>query len=430
MKAITTEPIIGTSDDVQPPLALAPVNSPVAMGEELATDAASLKITKNELTTRVASIIAEYSELDPNINDLTNELLAEHRKLTGRIDNELMPSLNRMQMLLSQRGELHALLATDPSLAGELDQLGNLPTWTEWFEMFRSRFDVAMTLRTVQRKLKLLRGETNSADDDGEFDDSPESDTDEPEAPPTAKEREEVRTASELLAEHVKCLKDALTGKSINNDAMRISRAVGLVKDLEIALDEGVLFDSPPVSLPTAPSITGMPVSDPDTGMLESLRRELFRIADTWEAERILMSFLEELAKPLLAEHPNQPTLRVEVHLSRPEEPRVSVGDWVVYKGGDQRLRKQIGQDSALGRVVGVDKLNRPRIRWNDGSEWKKPYSLFDETLIRVVFDYQAATTFPDAYSSYPVKDIDPLDQKKLGTECAAVSLSVLKEAV
>ena len=28
---------------------------------------------------------------------------------------------------------------------------------------------------------------------------------------------------------------------------------------------------------------------------------------------------------------------------------------------------------NVTSRVVGVDKLSRPRIRWNDGSKWKKP---------------------------------------------------------
>jgi hypothetical protein len=76
--------------------------------------------TNGQIATDVASLTNEYKELDCAINDLTKELLEQHRKLAGRIKDELLPLFNRMQMLLSQRGELHALASADRSLVGEL----------------------------------------------------------------------------------------------------------------------------------------------------------------------------------------------------------------------------------------------------------------------------------------------------------------------
>jgi len=178
--------------------------------------------TNGQIATDVASLTNEYKELDCAINDLTTELLEQHHKLAGRIEHELMPLLNRMQMLLSQRGELHALTSADRSLVGEVDQLEELPTWTEWFEAIRSRIEMAMSLRTVQRKLKMLREKTEQVTDD--IDDADESEADEPSAPATATERDEVKSSAELLTEHTNEMMDVLAGRSIMSDSMRITR--------------------------------------------------------------------------------------------------------------------------------------------------------------------------------------------------------------
>src|SRR5665213_2701160 len=52
--------------------------------------------------------------------------IVRKRKLTGWYQDELLPLLNQMQMLLSQRGELHALVSEDSSLANELEQLSGI----------------------------------------------------------------------------------------------------------------------------------------------------------------------------------------------------------------------------------------------------------------------------------------------------------------
>lgn len=156
--------------------------------------------------------------------------------------------------------------------------------------------------------------------------------------------------------------------------------------------------------MPIPPPLVGEPAADPDQGKLEGLRRQIFRMADTAEISSCLVSFLQELVGPLLANHPFLPAPWISVHLSRPEDRRIVVGDWVEYKGGDKRLTKQIGEEAALGCVVGVDKLTRQRIRWNDGYEWKKPCSLFEESTVHVLFDYQAAAKYPSAFKTYPAE--------------------------
>jgi hypothetical protein len=204
--------------------------------------------TEDELATLVASFTTEYNNLDSEISDLTDDLLGHERKLAGRYRDELLPMINQMQMLLSQRGALHALVAKDGSLANKLKQLEDVPTWTEWYEAFASRVSEAKSLRTVQRQLKKLRGKTEpvtDADDDGDDNDN---DTDTPSALGGFDARDEVKTGAELLAEHIKQMIKVLAGKSIMTDGMRNKRALGLLKDLQHAVEEGLLLVAPPVA--------------------------------------------------------------------------------------------------------------------------------------------------------------------------------------
>ena len=213
---------------------------------QIATDVASVTGAEDELATRVVSFSTEYNDLDCAINEVTTELLEQDRKLAKRSVDELLPLVNRMWMHLSQRGDLHALVSRDRSLASELEQLADVPTWTQWYEAFSSRIMIAPSLRTIQRKLKKLRGcdEPETTVDV----DATEDDTDESSVCGGLHERDEVKTGAELLAEHAKKMLDVLAGKSIMSDGMRIKRAIGLLKDLECALEEGFLFDAPPVA--------------------------------------------------------------------------------------------------------------------------------------------------------------------------------------
>ena len=152
-------------------------------------------------------------------------------------------------------------------------------------------------------------------------------------------------------------------------------------------------------------------VPDPDPSVMEALRQQLSLMADTEEINHALREFLTGLIQPLLVHHPYSLSLRISVQVSRKSGRRIDEGDWVEYEGGDARLTKQAGRDKTLGRVEGQDRLYRPRVRWHNGQAWGKPYSLFDRSPVRVLFDFQAAERFPEAYGSYPAAGGDA--QKK-----------------
>jgi len=135
---------------------------------------------------------------------------------------------------------------------------------------------------------------------------------------------------------------------------------------------------------------------------LEELRQRLSRMADTQEIEKALGEFLADLVTPLLEHHAYTPSHHVSVSVRRTSSPRIGVGDWVEYKGGYKRVSEQIGGERSLGRVIGEDMLRRPRVRWYSGNEWLKPYSLFDQFSVSVLFDFQAAERYPEAFNGYP----------------------------
>lgn len=108
--------------------------------------------------TDVANLQTEYRALNTSIEDLTTQLLAEHRRLQDRLDTELIPMLDRMQRVLSKRGELHALVVAEGFVTPALTDLEDVPTWTDWFETFRERINLSLSLRSVQRRLAKLRG--------------------------------------------------------------------------------------------------------------------------------------------------------------------------------------------------------------------------------------------------------------------------------
>src|ERR1035441_6079425 len=189
----------------------------------------------DELATCVASFLTEYNYLDSEISDLTDDLLGQERKLAGRYRDELLPMISQMQMLLSQRGALHALVSSDRSMVSALAQLEDVPTWTDWYEAFASRVSIAKSLRTVQRQLKKLRGKTEPVTDSDvdPVGDDADDDTAESSSLAGYDGCGEVKSAAELLAEHAKMMLDVLTGTSVMSDSMRITRAATLVKDLQ-----------------------------------------------------------------------------------------------------------------------------------------------------------------------------------------------------
>jgi hypothetical protein len=384
--------IISPSDDVPSSSALVLASEPAA--------------TEDELATLVASFTTEYNNLDCAINGVTTELLEQDRKLAKRSDDELFPMIYRMWILLSQRGDLHALVLRDRFLASELEQLEDVPTWTQWYAAFGHLIKSAPSLRTMQRKLKKLRGsdEPETAVDD----DATESDSNESSDCGGSYEREEVKTGSELLAEHIKQMENVLAGKSIMSDGMRIKRAIGHLKDLQCALEEGFLIVATTVPAPKEPVVEREIVSDPTRDAMATLRHAFSRMADTADIESTLQDTLEEFILPMLDQHPYmqvdtayRPELQISVTLYRAGRARISAGDWVEYRGGDDRLTKQIGAEAALGRVVEADTFSRPRVTWSNGTKWLKPYSLFNQEAVHVLFADQAASAYPVAFSTY-----------------------------
>ena len=77
-------------------------------------------------------------------------------------------------------------------------------------------------------------------------------------------------------------------------------------------------------------------------------------MADTADIENALQLALEEFVQPMMAEHPYlqvetpyRPELQISVTLKRAGRARISAGDWVDYRGGDDRLTKQIGAEAS-----------------------------------------------------------------------------------
>lgn len=163
----------------------------------------------------------------------------------------------------------------------------------------------------------------------------------------------------------------------------------------------GNVMDAP------VPQPAGDPVPDPDPGVMEALRQRVNLMADTHEIAEALQEFFSGLSQPLLEQHQYGPSSTICVKVSRRDCSRIAEGDWVEYKGGDTRLTERAGRDKALGRVVGMDTMSRPRIRWHNGQAWGKPYSLYHNyhaSSLRVLFAFQAAQQFPEAYGSYPAE--------------------------
>lgn len=182
-----------------------------------------------------------------------------------------------------------------------------------------------------------------------------------------------------------------------------------VAEDLIAKLRDEIEFEAP-----QPPPMKGAPVPEPDPGTLEEVRQRVFRMADVEDIQKELEEYTTELLAPVLATHPYAVRHRVGVYVRRPDnKQRIAIGDWLesVEYCGD-RLKKLIGHPVALGRVVSFDQLNRPKVRWHDGQKWNKPYSRFDsDGKVRVLFDWQAAEKYPEAFGTYPSdpKPPDPL---------------------
>jgi hypothetical protein len=216
-----------------------------------------------------------------------------------------------------------------------------------------------------------------------------------------------------IIAEYEQALTTADSGTVTNESDSTSDRSVAIdptdsdTEGVRLA-EEGFLVVITPAPTSKATLLEGEVGSDEVRGAYAKLRSILSRVADTAVIESALQDTLEEFILPMLDEHPYmqvdtpyRPELQISVILKRAGRARISVGDWVLYRGGDDRLTKQIGADGALGRVVNADAFSRPRIIWFSGTEWLKPYSLFNQEAVQVLFADQAASIYPEAFSTY-----------------------------
>ena len=224
-------------------------------------------------------------------------------------------------------------------------------------------------------------------------------------------------TEERILAEQCVRMAQTLVGPSVQPLADRVKKVIHMAEAVREAAQGGsyehVRFEESCAQSsgqvpqpPEPPPIEGDPVPESERDTLEQLRQRIARMADTREINRALEEFLSRLVAPLLLHHAYAPSHHVSVSVRRHEDnprERISLGDWLEYRGGDARITEQIGTEKSLGRVVGKDALGRPRVRWYSGSKtWIKAYSLFDESSVRVLFDFQAAENYAEAFRSYP----------------------------
>jgi len=111
--------------------------------EKLAPQGASL---------RAQALQAELSELEADANHKAKKLKLTRKAYEERWD-ELLPVLDKIQRLLSQRGLNHERGNPDRML-----------TWTQWWRNFRSTHHLEVGFRHIQKKLtKLREGRNESA---------------------------------------------------------------------------------------------------------------------------------------------------------------------------------------------------------------------------------------------------------------------------
>jgi hypothetical protein len=94
-----------------------------------------------------------FFQLEKQITVKLDAYVAQAVKAKTDFD-ALIPLLDQMQSMLSQRGSQRRLMDTL-----------ELPTWTEWFSEFRDRLGEDFTLRTIQRKLRQYRDDSDSISD-------------------------------------------------------------------------------------------------------------------------------------------------------------------------------------------------------------------------------------------------------------------------
>lgn len=346
-----------------------------------------------------------FLKLDAEVYTKTDELTDEFQDLMGRFNDELLPIVDRMQGFLSQRGNMRGVIP-------------GLPSWTSWRDAFLNNLQkkMKMSLSTLKRRLKEFRQLDEPEESEGEETDEEGGEEEEDEPVIYDSPKEQVTKWVERQRKVLSGGDGPMDADPIRDGERRVDTSLQMLDELTLALDEGLLdgieaASVPIPAMPMRPEITGEPVAEPDPDTLEGFRHQLFRIPDTRDMEKEvpLKAYLNRLAAQLMEGHPLTPVCGVQIRFYRPNgcgewDTSICIGDWLEYRGGNLRLTKQLGgNEIALGRVVGSDMLKRPCVRWFNGREWIKPYSLFQEgRQVNVLFDYRAAEAYPDAFNSYP----------------------------
>jgi len=101
--------------------------------------------TRRELELTPGEVHAAYLELNGQITLKLDGYVERAVKAKDELE-AMLPLVDQMQSMLSQRGSQRKLMTT----------LG-LPTWSEWFEDFRKRLHEEITIRQIQRRLRAYR---------------------------------------------------------------------------------------------------------------------------------------------------------------------------------------------------------------------------------------------------------------------------------
>jgi DNA repair photolyase len=157
-----------------------------------------------------------------------------------------------------------------------------------------------------------------------------------------------------------------------------------------------------------------MIVPEPQPGSLQELCQRVSRMADTDDMCPAVKKYLDDMFEPLRQQGIN---LSFTVSAGRRGRNRINFGDWVELVG--------IRVENRLGKVVGNDKLDRPRVRWFNSGSWQSARSFIHNSdgKLHVFSPDEARDKFPDAFACYRLTAAETeksLDGPEANTELEA----------
>jgi hypothetical protein len=118
---------------------------PVTVERPYATTPAEQKLANQFATLDTDELRKTYNLLNDAIREKTKPVVEALESANHHWD-ELLPHLDDMQSMLSQRGEARDKL-----------RAANLPGWSEWFKLYKKDTGLGVTLRAVQKRLAKFR---------------------------------------------------------------------------------------------------------------------------------------------------------------------------------------------------------------------------------------------------------------------------------